>query len=95
MVYQDSTCHYSRRLSDALVETARAESIPVQRAVFQNYGSDGAALIRRGIDTALLAYPTRYTHSPIETVDEADVRHAVDLLVAFARRPGYVPCDAA
>jgi putative aminopeptidase FrvX len=29
-------------------------------------------------------YPTRYTHSPIETVDEGDLRACVELLVAFA-----------
>jgi putative aminopeptidase FrvX len=28
--------------------------------------------------------PTRYTHSPIDTVDEGDLRTCVDLLVAFA-----------
>lgn len=83
VVYQDASCHYSRRLSEALVATARAECIPVQRAVFQNYGSDGAAMIRRGIETALLAYPTRYTHSPVETVDEGDLAQTVALLVAF------------
>jgi endoglucanase len=84
VVYQDATCHYSWRLSDQLVEVARCRDIPVQRAVFQHYGSDGAALIRRGVETALLTYPTRYTHSPIETVDEEDLRHTVELLVAFA-----------
>jgi putative aminopeptidase FrvX len=31
-------------------------------------------------------YPPRYTHSPIETVDEGDLRAYVDLLVAFATR---------
>jgi endoglucanase len=87
VVYQDASVHYSRRLSDALLDVARCENIPVQRAVFQNYGSDGSELMRRGIDTALLTYPTRYTHSPIETVDEADLEHAVELLVAFASRP--------
>jgi endoglucanase len=85
VVYQDASCHYSRRLTDKLHGVAKSEQIPVQRAVFQNYGSDGAALIRRGIETALLTYPTRYTHSPIETVDEADLQHTVDLLVAFAQ----------
>jgi endoglucanase len=84
VVYQDASCHYSRRLSDALVATARANDIPVQQAVFQNYGSDGAALVRRGVETALLTYPTRYTHSAIETVDEGDLQHAADLLTAFA-----------
>jgi tetrahedral aminopeptidase len=84
VVYQDSRCHYSRRLSDRLIEIAKSREIPIQRAVFQNYGSDGAELLRRGVESALLTYPTRYTHSPIETVDEADLIHMVDLLVAFA-----------
>ena len=42
--------------------------------------------MRRGVETALLTYPTRYTHSPIETVDEADLIHTVELLVAFVLR---------
>lgn len=91
IVFQDASCHYSLRLSDALVATARDRSIPVQRAIFQNYGSDGAALLRRGVETALLTYPTRYTHSPVETVDEGDLRHAVDLLVAFTESGAYTP----
>lgn len=84
VVYQDSSCHYSWRLSDALVQTATTAGIPVQRAVFQHYGSDGASVLRRGVETALLTYPTRYTHSPIEMVDETDLTACVDLLVAFA-----------
>jgi tetrahedral aminopeptidase len=83
VVYQDARCHYSRRLSDKLIDVAKLQAIPIQRAIFQNYGSDGAELLRRGVETALLTYPTRYTHSPIETVDEGDLIHAVDLLVAF------------
>ncbi len=83
VVYQDASAHYSRRLCDDLVAAAKANEIPIQSAVFQNYGSDGAALIRRGVKTALLTYPTRYTHSPIETVDQSDLEHSVDLLVAF------------
>ena len=84
IVYQDASCHYSRRLSDELVHLAARSGIPVQRAVFQHYGSDGASLLRRGVETALLTFPTRCTHSPIETVDEADLIACVDLIVAFA-----------
>ena len=84
VVYQDVTGQYSRKFSDRLIATARRHDIPVQRAVFQNYGSDGASLIRRGVECALLTYPTRYTHSPIETVNEADLEAAVSILVAFA-----------
>jgi endoglucanase len=84
VVYQDSMIHYSRRLSDELLAVAKQKSIPVQRAVFQHFSSDGAALIRRGVETALVCCPTRYTHSPIETVNVQDLLHSVDLLVAFA-----------
>lgn len=84
VVYQDASAHYSRRLSNQLVELAQQRAIPVQRAIFQQYGSDAAALLKRGVDVSLLAYPTRYTHSPIETVDERDIEQCVELLVAFA-----------
>lgn len=87
VVYQDGSAHYSRALSDRLVQTARTQEIPVQRAVFQQYGSDAASLLKRGVDVSLLAYPTRYTHSPIEMVDERDVDQCVDLVVAFATTP--------
>jgi endoglucanase len=87
VVYQDASAHYSRGLSNQLVDLARQSDIPIQRAVFQQYGSDAAALLKRGVDVSLLAYPTRYTHSPIETVDERDIDHCVDLLVKFATTP--------
>jgi len=67
------------------VEAAARASVPVQRAVYQFYGSDGAALLRRGVETALLTYPTRYTHSPVESVDGGDLRATVDLLTSFVR----------
>lgn len=84
VVYSDSTVHYSWKFAQELVATGAANNIPVQRGVFQNYGSDGAPLFRRGAATALLTYPTRYTHSPIETVDERDIQASVDLIVAYA-----------
>lgn len=87
VVYQDASAHYSRGLSNRLVEMAQQRDIPVQRAIFQQYGSDAAALLKRGVDVSLLAYPTRYTHSPIETVDERDIEDCVELLVAFATTP--------
>jgi putative aminopeptidase FrvX len=65
-------------LSNDLVELAKDRNILVQQAIYQNYGSDGAALMKRGTEVA------RYTHSPIETVDEDDLRACVELVVAFA-----------
>jgi endoglucanase len=85
-VYSDSSAHYDWNFCQALIARAEAKQIPVQRGVFQNYGSDGSALLKRGAASALVTYPTRYTHSPIETVDERDVDATVDLLVAYATR---------
>jgi len=42
-----------------------------------------AELIRQGIESALIAPPMRYTHSPFETVHEDDLRKMVQLLKAF------------
>ena len=88
LVYKDNSCHYSPALTKELAGTAEREGISLQRAIFANYGSDGAPMLRRGVETALLTYPTRYTHSPIETVDEGDLRACVELLVAFCEGAG-------
>lgn len=87
VVYQDASCHYSRRLCDELLAAGGRASVPVQRAVYQFYGSDGASLLRRGVEAALLTYPTRYTHTPVETIDLNDVEATIDLLVEFATTP--------
>lgn len=89
IVYKDSGVHYSRRLSDHLIDLAVSEGMTVQPAIFQNFASDGEAFIRRGVETALLAFPTRYTHSPFEMVDEQDLNECVQLLAAFATSASY------
>jgi putative aminopeptidase FrvX len=40
------------------------------------------------VETVLLTYPTRYTHSPIEMVDEDDLERCVELIAAFATGAG-------
>jgi tetrahedral aminopeptidase len=86
LVHQDSSVHYSHRMTMALAEAGAAHDIPIQHAVFQNYGSDGAELIRRGVETVLLTMPTRYTHSPNEMVTERECVQCVDLILAYLER---------
>lgn len=86
LVHQDSSVHYSHRMTMALADTGSTRGIPIQHAVFQNYGSDGAELVRRGIETVLLTMPTRYTHSPNEMVTEAECVQCVDLILAYLER---------
>jgi endoglucanase len=83
LVYKDSWTHYDRRVINRLNDVADAHDIAVQPTIFPGFGSDGAALIRAGIPTALLGIATRYTHAPFEMADERDVRGALDLLDAF------------
>jgi endoglucanase len=83
LVHRDTSAHYSRRLISELRNTALREGLPVQDAVFYHYNSDGATLLRQGIETALVAPPIRYSHSPFEAVDPADVETTVRLLLAY------------
>jgi tetrahedral aminopeptidase len=92
LVYKDSSVHYDRRIIGRLLDVASANDIHVQQCIFPGFGSDGAALIRAGIPTALLAIATRYTHSPFEMVDERDLESALKLLKAFVTmKPTSLP----
>jgi putative aminopeptidase FrvX len=83
LVHRDSSAHYSPRLIRELHSVARKNGIPVQDAVLYHYASDGANLVRQGMETALIAPPIRYSHSPFEAVDPDDLTATVDLLDAF------------
>ena len=87
LIYKDSMTHYDRRVINQLLDTAAAHEIPVQQGVYQGIGTDGAALIKAGIPTALLAIATRYTHTAFEMADERDLNSAQALLQAYVRRP--------
>jgi putative aminopeptidase FrvX len=86
IVHQDKWIVYDRRLSWELIDAAGAAGVPVQQAVYANYGTDGVAFIDSGSPAALVGAPVRYTHTAIESVDLADVLHTVDLLHAFLER---------
>ncbi|MCO5176070.1 MAG: M20/M25/M40 family metallo-hydrolase [Thermomicrobiales bacterium] len=83
LVYKDAHVHYDIRLIDRLTDIASERDIPVQHAVYEQIGSDGSALIKQGIPTALLGPATRYTHSAFEMIDVRDLDSSLDLLAAF------------
>jgi endoglucanase len=86
LVHKDSGIRYHKDLTYAIARVAEEEQIPIQHVAFQAFASDSAALLKNGIPAALVCYPTRYTHSPIETVREQDLEAAVRLLGAFFER---------
>ena len=79
--------HYDRPLTLALLAAAERANIPVQPQVFSIFGSDAGAFIRNGVPSALVAVPTRYTHSPFEMLNLRDIDQTVALLKAFVERP--------
>jgi endoglucanase len=77
------------RMTQLLVETAEAENIPYTIAVpGRNSGTDADAIhfARAGVPCGLVSVPLRYMHSPVETVQLADVEHAIELLAATCLR---------
>lgn len=86
LVHKDGMVHYDHALTTSLEQVAAANRIPLQPAVLGFIGTDGAALMKSGIPTACLSFPTRYTHSPFETVHQGDLEQMVDLLESFVRQ---------
>jgi endoglucanase len=77
------------RMAELLIETAEAESIPYSIGVpGRSSGTDADAIhfARAGVPCGLVSVPLRYMHSPVETVQLADVEHAIELLAATCIR---------
>jgi len=79
------------RLFELLIETARAEDIPVQ--VVGNPRATGTdanvmQLSRGGVATGLVTVPLRYMHTPVEVLSLGDVENAVRLLSGLVFRIG-------
>ena len=88
LVHKDSMVHYDHRLTARLERLAETSDVPLQHAVYGSYGSDGAAFMRADVPSALVTFPTRYTHTPFETAALSDLEAIVALLAAFVRAPG-------
>ena len=76
---------YDRALTREIERAAASAAIPVQHAVYVVYGSDAGEFTRAGVRAALVAIPTRYTHSPFEAVHLDDVEAAAALIERFAK----------
>ena len=74
-----------RKVVELLEQAAQKANVPYQKEVLTFGGTNAAALQRtkEGIPSATLSIPTRYVHSPSETVNLNDVEGAVKLLVSF------------
>ena len=85
LVHKDALVHYDHALTARLEQVAAEAAIPIQHAIFGSFGSDGGALMKADIPSALVAFPTRYTHSPFETGHLGDIEALVTWLCAVVR----------
>ena len=85
LVHKDAHVHYDHALTTRLEAVAASAGIPIQHAVFGSFGSDGAALMKADIPSALVAFPARYTHSPFETANLDDIEALTEWMCAFVR----------
>lgn len=86
---QDSGMIAHPRVRRWLVDCAEDTGIPYQLEVLERGTTDAAVaqISRAGVPAGCLSIPCRYVHSPSEMVDEADVEHAVQLLLEVLQKP--------
>lgn len=79
----------NRRLSDSLIDTAKAEALPYQTEIMggkTGTDADAIAVSCGGTAACTVSIPIRYMHTPVETVDLKDVENTAKLIAAFCER---------
>lgn len=76
-------------VKDWMVRTAEANDIPYQLEVLVGGTTDARAIqtTRAGVPTGCMSIPTRYIHSPSETVSLSDVLDGVKLMLGLLSSP--------
>ncbi len=85
VVIKDKAMHYSHDLIQSIIKTAEKEEIPIQRAVFHSYMTDGVQFASHNQVVSVLAVPCRYSHSSFETVSLLDIDMTIHLLLKLLR----------
>ena len=81
----------TRWITEGLTQQAKALELPVQLEVMEGATGTNAwpmQVSREGVPTGLVSIPLKYMHSPMETVDLADLEAAARLLCAFVESLG-------
>lgn len=85
--------NFSRRLTDAIISTAKECGLDYQLEVIAgNSGTDAwpIQVSRSGVAAALVSLPLKYMHSPVETLRISDAENIIELLAKFIMRAGEV-----
>ncbi len=86
---RDSGMLSDPRLVRWMADTAERAGLPYQLEILEAGTTDARAMqiSRAGMPAGCISIPTRYIHSPSETVDLRDVQNAVKLLVELLSKP--------
>jgi endoglucanase len=76
------------KLRDLVIDTAKAEKIPLQVSAMEGGATDGGPihLHKSGVPTVVLSIPTRHIHSHGGIIHRQDFDHTVDLVAAIIRK---------
>lgn len=82
---KDSSVLCAPVIVDRLTELAKEHKVPYQYEVLPAGGTDTSSMQMAGAGCAAgcISIPTRYIHSPVETLDLRDLRACASLLTAF------------
>ncbi len=82
---KDSSVICSRKIVDRLTDLAEENGIKYQYEVLLAGGTDTSAMqiAGSGSHAGCISLPTRYVHTPVETVDADDLKACTDLLIEF------------
>ncbi len=85
---KDSSVICSQLMVDAMINCAKDNKIPYQLEVLEAGGTDthSMQLAGGGSHAGCISIPTRYIHSPVETVDLKDVEACEKLLTALVEK---------
>ncbi len=85
---KDSSVLCSTLIIERLTELAKDAKIPYQYEVLTAGGTDTSSMQVAGAGCAAgcISIPTRYIHSPVETIDMKDLDACAKLLIAFVEK---------
>lgn len=82
---KDSSVICSNKIVERLTDLAESNNIKYQYEVLLAGGTDTSAMqiAGAGSHAGCISLPTRYVHTPVETIDTDDLKACADLLIAF------------
>ena len=88
IVIYDASSIPNRRLRDLVIDTAKANKIPLQFEAVERGGTDAGRihLSGEGVPTLSMGVAARYIHSHVSIIDRRDYEATVKLLVAVVKQ---------